>query len=143
LGDKNKGATHTIEDVITLARNENAVEGSGNIKNPTDTAGKYIQTYLVLGTMPEKYLDDSDSEKYIYQMQVVCFYQSKDLDGKPKKQGCTLLALKCKNPLKLIKRDEVFGRALGFGGVEELVEPQAWTNYNELQKKKLLMLLLK
>jgi hypothetical protein len=67
-------------------------------------------------------------------MQAVCFYKDKDNN----KQGITLLALKCKNPFKLIKRDEVFGRALGFGGAEELFEPQAWTTYSEIQKKEMM-----
>ena len=137
-GDKSKGATHTIEEAIILSRNQGGADGAGNIKNPVKTIGKYIQVYVVIGLMPEMYLDDSKSEKYVYQMQVNCFYQSKDIDGKENKQGITLLALKCKNPFKLIKRDPIFGRALGFGGAEELFEPQAWTTYNEIQKKEMM-----
>lgn len=133
-GSKENGATHTIEEAITLSRSQNGAEGTGNIKDPSKTPGKYIQVYLVIGLMPEHYLEDTDSEKYIYQMQVVCFYQGKDNN----KQGITLFAKQCKNPFKLIKRDPVFGRALGFGGVEELFEPQVWTTYDNIQKKEMM-----
>jgi len=132
-GDKSKGATHTIEEAIVLSRQDAGSEG-GKIKKPTETPGKYIQAYVVIGNMPQAYLDDSESEEYTYQMQVVCFYQNKDSE----KQGITLLALKCENPFKLIKRDEVFGRACGYGGAEELFEPQAWTTYSEIQKKEMM-----
>jgi hypothetical protein len=129
-GDKGKGATHTLDEAITLSRNQAGNAG----KEPVKVMGKYIQAYVVVGNMPQSYLDDSTSEKYTYQMQAVCFYKDKDNN----KQGITLLALKCKNPFKLIKRDEVFGRALGFGGAEELFEPQAWTTYSEIQKKEMM-----
>jgi len=133
-GDKNKGATHTIEEAIVLARNQEGNESLGNIKKPIKEKGKYIEVYLVNGNMPQMYLDDKKSDKYIYQTQAVCFYNDKDNN----KQGITLLALKSKNPFKLIKRDEVFGRALGYGGVEELFESQAWTTYTEIQKKEII-----
>ena len=133
-GDKSKGATHTIEEAIILSRNQGGAEVEGNQKSPVKKVGKYIEVYLVIGSMPQNYLDDSKNEKYTYQTQAVCFYKDKD----KLKQGITLLALKCKNPFKLIKRDEVFNRALGYGGAEELFEPQAWTTYNEIQKKEMM-----
>lgn len=133
-GDKKKGATHDIEETIVLARNQEGNESTGNIKKPIKEKGKYIEVYLITGNMPQMYLDDKKSDKYIYQTQVVCFYQDKDNN----KRGITLLALKSKNPFKLIKRDEVFGRALGFGGAEEQFEPQAWTTYTEIQKKEMI-----
>lgn len=138
-GDKKKGATHTIEETIVLSRSQSRNDG-GNIKNPVKTQGKYIQVYVVIGLMPKMYIDDSESEKYIYQMQVVCFYQSKtpNKDSKLQKEGITLFASQCKNPFKLIKRDDVFGRCLGFGGVEEIFEPQAWTTYNKIQEKEIM-----
>ena len=137
-GDKSKGATHSVEEAITLSRSQPGAESPGNIKNPTQDTNEYVQVYVVVGNMPQSYLDDSQSDKYAYQMQVVCFYQKDDSGVSEQKQGITLLAVKCKNPFKLIKRDEVFGRALGYGGAEELFEAQAWTTYNEIQKKEML-----
>jgi len=133
-----KGATHTIDEAIVLSRTQSGNEQSGNIKTPSKDVKKDIEVYLTVGSMPQAYLDDSEKEEYTYQMQVVCFYQGKDIDDKPKKQGITLYSSKCKNPFKLIKRDPVFGRALGYGGAEELFEAQAWTTYNEIQKKEML-----
>lgn len=135
-GDKKNGATHTIDETIALSRTQLGNE-AGQQKNPAKVAGKYIQAYLVLGVMPEMYLGDSKREKYVYQMQVVCFYKAKDANGKEVKQGITLFRKKIKNPLMAIKRDPVFGRACGSGGVEDLFEPQAWTTYSEIQKKEI------
>ena len=39
---------------------------------------------------------------------------------------------------KFIPRDKIFGRALGYGGAEELFEPQVWTNYDTIRIKGLL-----
>ena len=89
-GDESKGATHTIEEVISLSRSESS-SSSGNSKEPVK--GKYVQVYVITGYMPQSYLDDSDSEEYVYQRQVICFYKSKDTNGKDLKQGVTLLAL--------------------------------------------------
>ena len=136
-GDKENGATHTIDEAIILSRSQVGSEGGNHVRTPSEKTGKYIQAYLVVGSMPKAYLE-GESVKYVYQMQVVCFYKGEGEDGKDEKKGITLFAKQCKNPFKLIKRDEVFGRALGYGGAEELFEPQAWTTYSEIQKKEMM-----
>lgn len=123
---------------------EVAIERSENQKTPplagnqsAKTPGKFIEVYEVHGSMPESWLDDEEGSdgEYVHQMQIVTFYQ--DEDGKPK--GLTLFKGKDEpDRYKAIKRDPVYGRACGYGGVEELFEPQTWINYNEIQLKEML-----
>ena len=66
----------------------------------------------------------------------MCFYQKKNSD---EKQGVILyVAPEKKSPFKLIKRDPVYGGALGFGGAEELFEPQVWVNYDMIRMQNML-----
>lgn len=132
-GKKSNGATATIEDFITLAR-EYKIPNK-NVGQQNKTPGKYIEIYEVHGTFPESFLKDSESDKYVSQLHIIGFYT--DINGV--KQGLTLFKGKeTEGPFKFIKRDPIYGRALGFGGVEELSEPQVWTNYGEIRKKELM-----
>src|SRR3990167_1293164 len=127
-GDAKNGATATIEETILLAR-----EGKQETQNNTisDTPGKYIEVYEVHGDLPRRFRYPEDtSEKFTSQMWIVAFYTK--IDGQ--KQWITLFNSDEKEtPFKLIKRDPVYGRGLGFGGAEELFEDQVWTNYDILR----------
>jgi len=126
-GDKNYGADITIEELIKLAKTQKNSEGN-DLKDDT------IKVYLVLGSLPEKYFaEDGSFDEYSYQMQVVGFYHNEN-----GKQGVTLFKTKIDNPLKILKRDPIYNRACGWGAVEELVEPQIWTNYGEIRKKEMM-----
>lgn len=129
-GDTAKGATHTIDEVITLSREEKKDDKNGTI---TKTPGRYIEVYEVHGNLPKRYADKTDtSNKYETRIFICCFYQPKDAT---EQKGIVLYSAKeAKSPFKLIKRDPVYGRALGFGGAEEIYEPQVWVNYNEKRK---------
>lgn len=133
-GSEANGATITIDEVITLAKDTKKLDKEGKeVKTP----GKYIEVYEVHGTLPEEFLRDEvgDEKKYVSQLQIVCFYQKENGE----KQGVTLFRGKEKeSPFKLILRDKVYGRALGFGGAEELFEPQVWVNYDIIRMKGLL-----
>lgn len=120
-----------IDELITLAN-----FSKKNAPTESKTTGKYVEVYEVHGDFPESYLDDKkNDEDYETQIHIVAFYYNED----GKKNGITLFSSKEKAlPFKLIKRDPVRGRALGFGGVEELFDPQLWTNYSEVQKKNML-----
>lgn len=135
-GSEANGATASLEDVIILADEQKSSTDKNGKK--TNTPGKYIEVYEVHGTLPEIYLRDTDNtenEKYVSQMQIVCFYQKEGGE----KQGITLFkGVEKKSPFKMILRDAIFGRALGLGGAEELFEPQVWTNYGEIRMKGLL-----
>ncbi len=130
-GSKQYGADISIDELILLARTYQQPNKTSGEQNKTP--GKYIEVYLVLGSLPEKYLNDDDNGKYLYQIQIVGFYNTEK-----GKKGVTLFKVKSDNPLKAHKRDPIFGRACGWGGIEELIEPQIWTTYSEIRKKEML-----
>ncbi len=116
----------TLEDLVRLSFKEK--------RNEQDGSG--IPVYEVHGYMPESFLDSSkSSEKYINQLHIVSFYRKQNGD----KEYVTLFKGKeKKSPFKLIKRDPIAGRALGFGGAEELEEPQVWVNSDMIRKQMML-----
>ena len=131
-GDEKNGATISLEDLIILA-DSNKDNRDDTRKNKTP--GKYIEIYEVHGNLPASFLNDNESGKYVSQMQIVAFYTKEGGES----EGVTLFKGKEKElPFKLALRDKVDGRALGFGGVEELEESQVWTNYNQIRFKQLL-----
>jgi len=134
-GDKEKsGATISIDDLITLSQSSRKDEDGKD----THSTGKQIKIYEVHGTMPKHWLNDSvagESISYVDQMQIVAFYQKENGD----KEGVILFRGEEKtSPFKQFKRDKVFGRACGFGGAEELFEPQVWVTYGMMAKKDML-----
>lgn len=99
----------------------------------TKTPSKYIEVYELHITAPESWLntdgEKEDTGKYVKQLQIITYYY----DNKEQKQGITLYSGKePKQIFKAIKRDPIFGRACGRGGIEELFHPQIWTNYSEI-----------
>jgi len=119
-GNPNYGANISIEELIVLAKKEE---------------DKTIKVYEVHGLLPKSWLMDSDVDEYdeeeedINQIHIVSFYKKEDQS----RQGVTLFKHKePKLPFKMLKRDKIEGRALGRGGIEELFEPQQWTNQNEI-----------
>lgn len=121
-GNSANGATIDIETLIGLAENSKSTDNGDN-----KTPSKYLEIYEVHGQFEQKYLEE-ESEKPVQMIQVIGYY--KDQSGN--KAGVTLFAKKEKLPFKLLLRDKVFGRACGFGAIEELFEPQKWTNFNEV-----------
>lgn len=133
-GTSAAGATTTIDELITLARNEKT-DSTGNRK--TKTPGKFIEVYELDAMLPKAWLKkdgetvtEDDETTYSQQMHIVAFYK----DDNNERKGVTLFKGKGDpNKYKAIKRDDVWGRACGFGGIEELFEPQVWTNYNMIR----------
>lgn len=132
-GDASHGATSTLEETILLARNSYQL---AQTTSPNTTPGKDIEVYEVHGDLPRRFKYPEDqSEIFVRQMFVGCFYTKLDCG----KQWITLFHEEEKeNPFKLIKRDPVYGRALGFGGAEELFEAQVWTNYDMIRMQDML-----
>ncbi len=125
-GDKENGATANIDETIIFATDE-----KGSI------SGRDIEIYEIHGVMPDDYLTDEQTHLNTYsrQFHVVAFYK----DGEGERKGIILYREEEKeSPFKLNKRDKIHNRALGRGGIEELFEPQVWTNYTQIQKKNLL-----
>lgn len=133
-GDKSKGATITLEDLIELSKEE---KSNNYNTQKTETPGRYIEIYEVHGNLPKKFINLNDiSGKYETRLFICAFYQKKN---SKEKQGVILYsAIETISPFKLVKRDPVFGRTLGFGGAEELFESQVWVNYDMIRIKDML-----
>ena len=121
-GKIENGATISIEDLIVLARKEGKDEP------------KEITIFEFHGFSPKEWLNDerteTESKKYIQQIQVVAYYQD---SNKQERGVCLFKNREPKLPFKFLARDKIVGRALGRSGIEELFEPQIWTNWNEIK----------
>lgn len=135
---KGKWDDDAIDEAICEARKERTTATTIAGKK-AETPGKYIEVYELHGMFPESWLREGDSdEKYSRQMHIVTYTTSSEL-GKDNKNGVTLYKGKENDGIyKVLLRDSIYGRALGFGGIEELFESQIWTNYNEIQIKDML-----
>lgn len=104
-----------------------------NQENQTPTG--YVRVFEVHGEFLESWLsEDGADDKYSRQMHIICLYE----DEHKHKGGICLYKGKSKNVFKALKRDKIFGRACGRGGIEELFESQVWTNYSAIQVKEML-----
>jgi hypothetical protein len=130
-GDEKNGATISIEDLIVLATQEKSPIGTNSQKTNIST-GKTIEVYVVRGSMPDHYLNDSnDMEYHCPQVQIVAFYLDKD----SKRQGVTLYRKEDDGKsIKFHTSKKVFQRALGRGVGESLLHPQIWTNFLTIHK---------
>ena len=133
-GVENNGANITIEELITLASKEKDPANTNQAGNQNQSTGKNIEVYVVRGTLPSAYLKGHDMDTLTDQVQVVGFYT--DEKGR---QGVTLYKSKeTESVLKFHAPKKVHGRALGWGGVEALIDPQIWANFAEIHKNNLL-----
>jgi hypothetical protein len=125
------GATTDIETLIGMVKKEGKKE---------------VELFEVHGLMPKDWVEGNDDSvdyydenaRDVYQMHIVAFYK-KDKDDSV---GTTLYKKKYKDIddlFKFLSRDEIEGRALGRGGIEELFEPQQWTNKNEINITEMLV----
>src|SRR3990167_6488463 len=140
-GDKKKGATGTVDEVIVLAKNYKKDQKPN--QRETKTPGKYIEVFELHGMFPNWWLGDdyeasydefSWQNEYSRQLHIVTFY--KDTLGQ--KQGiCLYKGKENELPFKF-RSDKIYNRALGYGGVEELIESQVWTNYGTARIKDML-----
>ncbi len=126
-GQEANGATASIEKLIVLCKDEKGDE-------PLE-----IEVYEVHGSLPKDWLNDSrleeESKKDLSQIQIVSYYKKQDSN----EQGVTLFRKRePKLPFKFLPRDKIHDRALGRGGIEELFEPQIWTNWNEIKVTEML-----
>lgn len=129
-GNHENGADVELEDLIAIAE-----DAKKEPQNDTDskTPGRYVEVLEVYGCLPGHWLDNEE-EGYPLQMHIIASCTKGD-----KKHNYTLFKTKLKElPLKLVKRDPVYGRALGFGGAEELFESQVWTTYDMIRKQAML-----
>lgn len=123
-----------IDEAIAMSLAQKTIANVSGNKN--STPGKYLEVYELHGIFPDSWLEDGGNpDTYSPQVHFITYYKSQD----DKKHGITLYKGKDKSErYKLILRDKIYNRALGFGGVEELFESQVWTNYSMIQMKKML-----
>jgi hypothetical protein len=124
-GTEAGNATATVSELLDLWRDE---------EKPSEG----IKVYEVHGMLPKRFLTNAEEDEEVYEnmMFIVSFYTPK---GTGEKKGVTLYATtEPESPFKLIKRDKIYGRALGFGGAEELFEAQVWTNYDMIRMQNML-----
>ena len=136
-----------VQRAISIALEKgSSYKETAQTKQQNSTPTPYIEVYELHGEFENEWLLDHYSEdenlasdlkgdEYSRQMHIVAFYK----DEKNNDCGITLYrGREYENPFKLALRDEIPGRGLGRGGVEELFEAQVWTNYNEIRQKELL-----
>jgi hypothetical protein len=109
------------------------------------TPNKHIEVFEVHGTFPETWLekendqeynDELDGDKYSPQIHIITYIKGTNDDTNT---GICLYKGKEPKPIfKFLSRDKIFNRALGRGGVEELFEPQIWTNNTIIHMQELL-----
>lgn len=132
-GDTKKGADMSVEELIVRAEYARQMVKQGK---EDKTPGKNMEVYEIHGVLPDSFLkDDGDANSFSQQFHIVAMYHN-DKNGK---EYVTLYkGAEDELPFKFLARDKIFGRALGFGGGEELFEAQVWTNYAQIIKKNLL-----
>lgn len=120
-----------VDELISLAQTQKQLDPKTGV--PIQTPGKAIEVYEVYGDLPDSYMDENDdSGEYSHQMWVIGFYKNDRKEDK----GIVLFNKKIKpGNLKVAMGDPVYSRACGYGGVEELEEDQAWTNFAVQVKK--------
>ena len=135
LLEMKKNGWENVDDLIQLSEYSKITDEKAN--RNVRTPSKYIEVYELNGMMPSYWLGEEYEEyeeEFVRQIQVVSFYQSKE----GQKKGITLFKSENKkNPYKF-RTDPIHNRALGYGGVEELIEPQVWVNYGIIREKGLL-----
>jgi len=125
-GEDSNGATCSIEDLIVLLKKEN-------------DEPKEIDIYEVHGSLPKDWMNDerskTESKKDLPMIWIGAYYKKQDGN----EQGVTLFKKRePKLPFKFLKRDDIKGRSLGRSGIEELVESQKWTNWDEIKVTEML-----
>lgn len=138
---KGKWYDQEVDKAILMSRFE--IKSAAAHDKSLSTPGKYVEVYELHGVFPEKWLgpeklgeDWQDTGKYTRQVHIVTYYTS-PTDGS--KKGICLFKGKVKDPVfKALKRDPIYGRACGRGGIEELFHAQIWTNFSDLHISQML-----
>lgn len=134
LDMKGRWKADKIDEVITLSR---MAKPNSTSTGEERANSKAIEVYELHGMFPETWLDpDGNPDIYSKQIHIITYYKSQETQ---KNVGIALFGGKeSKEVYKFLARDGIFNRALGFGGIEELFEPQVWTNYDIIQIKEML-----
>ena len=141
LDMKGKWIPENVDKALLMARTTKDTDQADG--DSTKTPGKYVEVYELHGMFPESWLgveklgmEWEDTGKYSPQIHIVTYYVQ--ADGKTKSGICLYKGKEPKSIFKALKRDPIYGRACGRGGIEELFHPQIWTNYSELHLQQML-----
>ncbi len=135
------------EAVNTLISNARTVKPNAQAHdNEQKVPDKHVEVFEVHGTFPQDWLKKDETQYSDYNAKLDANKFSKQLhiiaystDEKGTKTGvCLYKGEEPESIFKFLKRDPVFGRALGFGGVEELFEAQIWTNNSMIHMQEML-----
>ncbi|MEX2052815.1 MAG: hypothetical protein WD898_01150, partial [Candidatus Paceibacterota bacterium] len=100
----------------------------------SQSPSKSVEVYELRGVFPKTWLNTDENEEYdeddgySRQVHIITFYKTSD----GKDEGICLYKGKTKQIFKAYKRTNRFGTACGMGGIEELYQPQVWTNFSEI-----------
>jgi len=133
LVDMKKRGWENVEDAIVLGtQTVDDVKKEGS--NPST---EYIKVYVVEGVLPRNMVD-AEAEDFTYsnQMHVITLYTTEDGDGNEKQEGITLYSTEKKaSDFKYLPYEEVSGRSLGRGMVEQSFEAQMAINEVVINEK--------
>jgi hypothetical protein len=130
-----------INDAIATAQKKQEATAGKSPSRENRTPGDYIEVFEVHGVLPNSFLTPKEGQQaasadsYSRQMHIVIL----DETDKEKTTGVSLFdGPEDEDPYKYLPYEEVDGRGLGVGVVEDLFEAQVWTNYSVKAKKDLL-----
>jgi hypothetical protein len=133
-----------IDEAIDAAKNTSEATVGKSPSKPNKTPGNKIEVFEIHGVLPTRMLAGT-SDKYPegygleteYERQMhVLVLDEKDKDAV---KGASLFSgIEDEDPYKYLPYEEVDGRGLGVGVVEDLFEAQVWTNYDVKAKKDLI-----
>ena len=140
------GVWDNVDEAIETAQSN---KDDYNETNSSETPGDYIEVYEIHGDLPVAMLKDienvkeEDWETYSTQIHIVAgsdFYDTDDAGAKTEKGSTLFMGEEKELPYKYLSRDEVPGRALGIGVVEDSFEAQVWTNDAVYKEKEIVEL---
>ena len=119
LIDMKKSGWENIEEAIAL-----------NEMNDSTDNTDYIDVYIIDGVLPRTYKDENaEKNEYSHQMHVITLSTTLDDNGDEKTEGITLYCSETKeNVYKYLPYENVSGRSLGRGMVEQSFEAQMSIN---------------
>jgi hypothetical protein len=142
------GKWENVDKAIRTAEDDKDDENEHDEK---ETPGNYVEVYEIHGDLPVAYLkiadgkDPKDDDWFIFQKQVhiVAGVDNIGYDDVQKliENGINLFwGREKKSPYKYLAWDEIPGRALGIGVIEDSFEAQVWTNDAKLKERDLMEL---
>jgi hypothetical protein len=149
LREKDGDGWENIDEAIETAKKLKESTAAADSGKENKTPGSYIEVFEVHGVLPKSYLNDKYGTEeapygtetgYERQMHIVVIDESTAKKGEETKGVRLFSGRETECPYKYLPWEEVDGRGLGVGVVEDLFEAQVWTNDSVKKKKDILEL---